>query len=354
MDMRIENEVKLDFNDVLIKPKRSLAVSRSEVELTREFKLLNCELYKNKPWDAGVPIVAANMTTVASLKVAEALAKHNCWTALHKFYDLAVLEKFFKNAEGINHRTFYTMGTTDDDYQKLRMLFKLAVPLPNICIDIANGYRQSFVKFVREIRELYPQSVMMAGNVCTPEMVIELLIEGKADLIKVGIGGGKICKTRFVTHIGVPQLSAIIECADAAHGVGGLICSDGGIRQPGHVAAAIGGGADMVMIGGYFSGHDENEGDFTYDEQGNKKGMIFYGMSSDTAMNKYYGGKPSYRASEGGTMEIPYKGSINATIEEILGGLRSTCTYVGTDKLKDLSKCTTFVRVNRIHDIPTK
>jgi GMP reductase len=352
--MRIENEIKLDFNDVLIKPKRSLAVSRAGVTLQREFKLLNCEEYKDKPWNAGIPIIAANMTTVASVKAAEALAKHDCWTALHKFYDLAFLEKFFKEADGVNHRVFYTMGSSDGDYQKLRMLHKLAVPLPHILVDIANGYRQNFVEFVREIREMYPRSVIMAGNVCTPEMTIELLIEGKADLCKVGIGGGKACTTRFVTHVGMPQLSAIIECADAAHGVGGLVCSDGGIRQPGHVAAAIGGGADMVMIGGYFSGHDENDGEFTYDEQGNKKGMIFYGMSSDTAMKKHYGGKESYRASEGRTMEVPYKGSINNTIEEILGGLRSTCTYVGTTKLKDLSKCTTFIRVNRIHDNPHK
>lgn len=347
--MKIENDIKLDFNDVLIKPKRSQAVSRSDVNLHREFRLLNCEQYKDNPWDAGIPIVAANMDTVASIKVAETLAKHNCWTALHKFYGLDVLEKFFKDNEA-NKRTFYTLGTSNDDYQKLRMLHKLAVPLPNILIDIANGYRQSFVKFVREIREWFPNSVIMAGNVCTPEMVIELLIEGKADCIKCGIGGGKGCRTRHQTHIGYPQLSCILECADAAHGVGGLICSDGGIRQPGHVAAAIGGGADFVMIGGYFSGHDENEGEFTYDEKGNKKGMIFYGMSSDTAMKKHYGGKASYRASEGATIEVPYKGSINNTIEEILGGLRSTCTYVGTTKLKDLSKCTTFVRVNRLHD----
>ena len=349
--MKIENDIKLDFNDVLIKPKRSLAVSRSQVCLKREFKLLNCELYKDKPWDAGIPIIAANMDTVASIKLAETLAKHNCWTALHKFYSLDVLERFFKDNQA-NTRTFYTLGTSNEDYEKLKQLYKLDVPLPNILVDIANGYRQSFVKFIREIREWFPNSVIMAGNVCTPEMVIELLIEGKADCIKVGIGGGKSCKTRFVTHVGVPQLSAIIECADAAHGVGGLICSDGGIRQPGHVAAAIGGGADMVMIGGYFCGHDENDGEYIFDESGNKKGMKFYGMSSDTAMKKHYGGKASYRASEGRTMIVPYKGTINNTIEEILGGLRSTCTYVGTDKLKNLSKCTTFVRVNKIHDQP--
>jgi GMP reductase len=350
--MKIEHDIKLDFNDVLIKPKRSMAVSRADVNLNRQFKLLNCQLYKDKPWDAGIPIIAANMDTVASIKVAESLAKHNCWTALHKFYGLDVLEKFFKDNEA-NNRTFYTLGTNDDDYKKLRMLCKLATPIPYILVDIANGYRQSFVKFVREIREWFPDSVIMAGNVCTPEMTIELLIEGKADCIKVGIGGGKSCQTRFVTHVGFPQLSAVIECADAAHGVGGLICSDGGIRQPGHVAAAFGGGADFVMIGGYFAGHDENEGEFTYDEMGNKKTMKFYGMSSDTAMQKHYGGKASYRASEGRTMEVPYKGSINNTIEEILGGVRSTCTYVGTTKLKDLSKCTTFIRVNRIHDNPS-
>lgn len=187
--MRIENEIKLDFNDVLIKPKRSLAISRSDVCLKREFKLLNCEQYKDKLWDAGIPIIAANMDTVASIQVAEALAKHNCWTALHKFYGLDVLEKFFKDNEA-SPRTFYTLGTSDDDYQKLRMLYKLAIPLPNIIIDIANGYRQSFVKFIREIREWFPNSFIMAGNVCTPEMVIELLIEGKADCCKIGIGGG--------------------------------------------------------------------------------------------------------------------------------------------------------------------
>jgi GMP reductase len=208
--MRIENDIKLDFNDVLIKPKRSLAVSRAGVHLQREFKLLNCEEYKDKPWNAGIPIIAANMTTVASVKVAEALAKHDCWTALHKFYDIPFLEKFFKEADGVNHRVFYTMGSSDGDYQRLRMLYKLAVPLPHILIDIANGYRQSFVDFVREIREMFPRSVIMAGNVCTPEMVIELLVEGKADLCKVGIGGGCfVAGTKVKTKDGYKAIEKI-------------------------------------------------------------------------------------------------------------------------------------------------
>ena len=207
--MQIENDIKLDFNDVLIKPKRSMAVSRSDVDLNRQFKLLNCELYKDKPWDAGIPIIAANMDTVASIKMAESLAKHNCWTALHKFYSLDVLEKFFKDNEA-NNRTFYTLGTSDDDYKKLRMLCKLGVPLPHILVDIANGYRQSFVKFVREIREWFPDSVIMAGNVCTPEMTIELLIEGKADLIKCGIGGGCfVAGTKVKTKNGFKNIEKV-------------------------------------------------------------------------------------------------------------------------------------------------
>ena len=207
--MQIENDIKLDFNDVLIKPKRSMAVSRADVDLNRQFKLLNCQLYKDKSWDAGIPIIAANMDTVASIKVAESLAKHNCWTALHKFYSLDVLEKFFKDNEA-NNRTFYTLGTSDDDYKKLRMLYKLATPIPNILVDIANGYRQSFVKFVREIREWFPDSVIMAGNVCTPEMTIELLIEGKADLIKVGIGGGCfVAGTKVKTKDGTKPIEKV-------------------------------------------------------------------------------------------------------------------------------------------------
>jgi GMP reductase len=349
--MKIENDIKLDFSDVLIKPKRSHAVSRADVDLNRQFKFLNCQQYDDNLTDFGVPIIAANMDTIGTMEMARALAKHGCSTALHKFYSLAELEKFFGQEEqSIIDKVFYTTGTGSADFEKLRMLFKLAVPVQKICIDVANGYTQTFVDKCREVREWFPNSIIMAGNVCTPEQTLELLLVGKVDVVKIGVGGGKSCKTRLVAGVGVPQLSAIIECADAAHGVGGHICSDGGIRMPGDVAKAIGAGADFVMIGGYFAGHDECGGKFIYDENGNRQKMIFYGMSSEEAMKKHYGGKASYRASEGRVLEVPYKGNISETIEELLGGLRSACTYVGTRKLKDLSKCTTFVRVNRIHD----
>ena len=349
--MQIENDIKLDFNDVLIKPKRSQAVSRADIDLNRKFKFLNCQHYNDDFVDVGVPIIAANMDTIGTMEMARELAKHGCSTALHKFYSISEIEKFYREEdESVIDKVFYTTGTGSADFEKLRMLYKLSIPLKKICIDVANGYTQSFVDKCKEVRDLFPSSIIMAGNVCTPEQTLELLLVGKVDILKCGIGGGKSCKTRLVAGVGMPQLSAIIECADAAHGVGGHVCSDGGIRMPGDVAKAIGAGADFVMIGGYFAGHDECGGRFICDENGKKQKMVFYGMSSEEAMKKHYGGKANYKASEGHVLQVPYKGNISKTIEEVLGGLRSTCTYVGTNKLKDLSKCTTFIRVNRVHD----
>lgn len=351
--MQIENDVKLDFNDVLIKPKRTQASSRSQVDLSRKFKFLNQKTQNVDLIDVGVPLIAANMDSVGTIEMAKVLAKYNCWTALHKFYGLDVLERFFKEEQETARKVFYTTGTSDDDYKKLRMLYKLAVPLEFILLDAANGYQENFVDKTKELRDWFPNCVLMAGNVCTGEMTQELLIRGGADIIKVGIGGGSACRTRHVAGVGVPQLSAIIDCADAAHGLGGHVCSDGGCRTPGDVSKALAAGADFVMLGGMLSGTDQCAGDRITDEKGNIKAIKFYGMSSKEAMEKHYGGKANYRASEGRCMESAYKGDAKNVIEEILGGIRSTCTYVGTTKLKDLSKCTTFIRVNRIHDNPS-
>lgn len=350
--MQIEHEIKLDFSDVLIKPKRSQAASRSEVDLTRSFKFLNKQLKSDTNIDVGIPVIAANMDTVGTMEMAQELAKHNCWTALHKFYSISDLEKFYQQSDSqVINRIFYTTGTSDADYEKLRIIKNLGLYIQNICIDVANGYTQTFVDKCKQIREWFPESLILAGNVCTPEQTLELLLVGKVDIVKIGVGSGKSCTTRMVTGCGYPQLHAIIECADAAHGVGGHICSDGGVRTPGDVAKAIGAGADFVMLGGFLAGHDQCGGKFISDESGKKQKMIFYGMSSSMAMQRHYGGKAKYRASEGRIMEVPYKGDVADTIEQLLGGLRSACTYVGTTKLKDFSKCTTFVRVNRVHDV---
>ena len=347
--MQIESETKLDFNDVLIKPKRSQAISRSDVDLKRNYKFLNCN--SNIEFDVGCPIIAANMDAIGTFSMARVLSKFDVWTALHKFYKIDEIQKFYTEEVDVAKRVFYSTGTNEQDLEKLKKISDLHTELKFICIDVANGYTQKFVDKCKQIREWFPDSVLLAGNVCTAEMVQELLIAGKVDIVKIGIGSGKSCITRHITGVGYPQLSAIIECADAAHGLGGHICADGGCRTPGDIAKSFAAGADFSMIGGMFAGHIECDGDFTYDESGNKIGMVFYGMSSDTAMIKHHGGKAVYRASEGATMKVPFKGSISQTIEQILGGLRSTCTYVGTNKLKDISKCTTFVKTNRVHDM---
>lgn len=507
--MKIETDIKLDFKDVLIKPKRSQAPSRSKVDLFRTFKFLNSK----RGWH-GIPIIAANMDTIATFTMARTLAKASISTSLHKHYTLEKLEEFYATemSGGVLDYVFYTVGITDSDIEKLftlqkRLINKYGYSIDKITIDVANAYTEYFQSRSKTIRENFPEAVIMAGNVATPEMVTELLISGSADIIKVGIGGGcftantlvkmkkgyqkikkvnigdyvlthlgrlqkvvntssrlenksvmmindnirctknhefyvlpkkhkditdvhkkaqwisanelttdyfllswkdenvydrveikkveefvyddivydleveedhsycvseknivvhnSACTTRIKSAIGYPQLSAVSECADAAHGLNGHICSDGGCTCPGDVAKAFGAGADFCMLGGMLAGHAEcDEAEWIYHPKvltppgkphvatGElvKKSMLFYGMSSREAMEKYSGGVAEYKAAEGKCVEIPYRGVVMDTVNDILGGLRSCCTYVGTTKLKDLSKCTTFIRCNDTHN----
>lgn len=342
--MRIINDIKLDFDDVLICPKRSKMKSRSDIDLVRTLKMLNSPLKTT-----GINIIASNMDSTGTFSMCEALSKFEIFTCLHKFYSEVDLVNFFNNNTASAY-AFYTLGITETDISKLKSV-KSQCQIDKICIDAANGYTVFFQDRVKMIREICPDAIIMAGNVVTPEMVQELLISGAADIVKIGIGPGSACETRVVTGCGYPQLSACLECADVAHGLGGLICSDGGCRNPGDIVKAFAAGSDFVMVGGMFAGHDECNGEWEeeIDSNGNKikKSMKFYGMSSTQAMEKYAGGVASYRASEGKCFNVPYKGSISQTVQQILGGLRSACSYVGAAKLKHLSKCTTFVRINR-------
>lgn len=338
--MRIDPEIKLDFSDVLICPKRSESPSRKNVNLNRKYKFLN----SGASWE-GVPILAANMATVGTFEMAKVFSKFGMLACLHKHYSLEDLITFFQE-----NQAFYTLGIKDEDFEKLKS-FKSKFKAPKyICLDVANGYTKFFVDKCKQLREMCRDSVILAGNVCTPEMVQELLLSGGVDIIKVGIGGGSACTTRIITGIGIPQLSAVIDCADAAHGLRGHVVSDGGCTSPGDVAKAFGAGADFVMLGGMLAGHDECEGEWECDPQGHRKFLRFYGMSSKEAMNKFNGGQSDYKASEGRSVKVAYRGKAEDTMQEILGGLRSTCTYVGTETLKDLSKCCTFVRVNNTHN----
>jgi GMP reductase len=337
--MHIEHEVKLDFKDVLIRPKRSTLTSRSEVEIEREFRFKHSGVAYR-----GIPIVAANMDTTGTIEMALALDRLGLSVALHKHYGP---ERYLSFFAGLKRKSaaFFSVGITTADEEKFHQVVDAANgTIEYVCIDVANGYHENFAGFVQRIRADYPRLVIMAGNVVTGEMTEELILSG-ADIVKVGIGPGSVCTTRMMTGVGYPQLSAVIECADAAHGLGGHICADGGCVTAGDIAKAFGAGADFVMLGGMLSGHAECAGELV--ERDGQTFQRFYGMSSKLAMDLHAGGVADYRAAEGKEVLVPYRGEVAQTVQEIVGGLRSACAYVGARRLKELSKRTTFVRVTQ-------
>ena len=336
--MRIEEELKLDYSDVLFRPKRSTLSSRKDVDLNRTYKFK----YSRNEW-SGIPIMAANMDGVGELGIADALSANEMITCLTKQHDVKKLSKY-KNLKKNYKNIALSIGIKKEDFDNLDKILKEYSFFKFICIDVANGYSEHFSSFLKKVRDKYPTKTLIAGNVVTADMTQELILSG-ADIVKVGIGPGSVCTTRIQTGVGYPQLSAVIECADAAHGLGAHIIADGGCTCPGDVAKAFGGGADFVMLGGMFAGHDEGSGKIV--KSNGSKYIEFYGSSSDTANKKHYGGLSSYRSSEGRTVRVKYRGKIKDTILNILGGLRSSCTYVGAPSLKQLSKCTTFVRVTK-------
>ena len=346
----IDSDPKLDFNNVLIRPKRSTINSRSKVDLIRSIKFKNTETTWN-----GVPIIAANMATTGTFEVYNVLKTYKIVTAMHKFYTLDDYKNFNQENSSSPLDPNYFMvscGMSENNLLNLQLILS-EIKCNWICIDIANGYINDFVNFCKRVRELFPNHIIVAGNVATREMVEELIINGKVDVVKIGIGPGSACTTRKKTGVGMPQLSAVMECADAAHGLGGHIICDGGITCPGDMSKAFCGGADFVMMGGQFAGHDENPGELiekviTGYGTPNKiqKFKLFYGMSSSHAMKTHYGKMETYRSSEGKVVEIPYKGPLKDTVDDFLGGVRSTCTYINSQKIKDMPKCTTFVLVS--------
>jgi GMP reductase len=336
--MRIEEDLKLDYSDVLFRPKRSTLSSRKDVNLKRTYKFK----YSDNEW-SGIPIMAANMDGVGELGVAEKMSEFDMITCLTKQHDIKKIKQY-KKIKSIYKNIALSIGIKKEDFNRLDEVLREFSFIKFICIDVANGYSEHFSKFIKSIREKYPTKTIIAGNVVTADMTQELVLSG-ADIVKVGIGPGIVCTTRTQTGVGYPQLSAVMECADAAHGLGAHIIADGGCTCPGDVAKGFGGGADFVMLGGMLAGHDEGKGKIIKNN-GNKY-IEFYGSSSTTANNKHYGGLSDYRSSEGKVVRVKYRGKIKDTISNILGGVRSSCTYVGAPSLKQLSKCTTFVRVSK-------
>jgi len=377
--MRIEPDIKLDYSNVLLRPKRSTLGSRKEVRLERRYTFRNytpvdmsMEMLRpeSNPHYEGIPIMAANMDGVATFEMADKLGELGLFTCLVKTYTVNELVSYFDCVdEGLRIKrpeyAAYSMGITDADHDKFRMVYEQAPNVKYVCIDVANGYSVRFTDFIKEFRQLYPNIVIIAGNVVTADQTQELILSG-ADIVKVGIGPGSVCTTRIQTGVGYPQLSAVIECADAAHGLGGHIIADGGCVSPGDIAKAFAAGSDYVMLGGMLAGHDEGGGEVitkmyttnevTFDQGGmqhkieEKQFVQFYGMSSKAANDKHFGGLKEYRSSEGREVLVPYRGAVGNTIQDILGGLRSTLTYVGAMKLKQLSKCATFIQVHDTHN----
>jgi len=336
--MRILDDVKLDYKDVLITPKRSSLSSRSEVKLERLFTFRSYNSW------FGVPIIAANMDGVGTFDMDAELNRHRCMVALTKHQkDTDLIEHFSKKLES----SIYSLGISECDLQKFDNVYSVVGNrLMRVCIDVANGYTQSFVDFIKKFRDRYPSVILIAGNVVTAEMTEELILAG-VDIVKVGIGPGAVCTTRKMTGIGYPQLSAVIECADAAHGLKGHIIADGGCTVAGDVVKAFAAGADFVMLGSMLAGHKEGLPAGYTDTLEGQSLVDFYGMSSKSAMDLHNGGVANYRASEGKHVKLRYKGPVANTMQEILGGLRSACTYVGASELKELPKRTTFVRVTQ-------
>ena len=339
--MRIEQDIKLDYQDVLFKPKRSTLTSRKDVELTRTFKFYN----SGKEW-TGIPIMSSNMDGVGTFAMAKVLQEQKMITVLRKHYTL----DDWKTAIGDGVKMKYLSVCTGTgviwdkdavDYNTMKKVLEKYPDVPFICVDVANGYHENYGDFIEKLRYEYQDKTIIAGNVITAEMTEELILRG-ADIVKCGIGPGAVCTTRLMTGVGVPQLSGIIECADAANGVGGHIIADGGCVYPGDVAKAFGAGAHFVMLGGMLAGHDESEGEIVDGK------VQFYGMSSNAAMSKHGSRKDGYRGAEGKVVELPHKGPVRDTVTEILGGVRSAATYIGAKRIKDMPKCTTFVRVNNV------
>jgi GMP reductase len=357
--MRINDEIKLDYRDVLLRPKRSTLESRKDVDLERTFTFY----HSPKKW-TGLPIMTANMATCGTFEMAKVLAPHKIITTFHKYYSVDDYKKFFdgdsdsnsgsdKSGAGFNNPDFicYTLGIRDEDIEKIKEMESAGLMnnFSFICIDVPNGYLQRFLRVVRQIREMFPEHIIIAGNVVTNEMTEEIILAG-ADIVKIGIGPGSACTTRRMTGVGYPQLSAVIECADAAHGVAndqgvGRIVADGGQQYTSDIAKAFCGGADFNMCGSMFSGFEESGGETV--EKDGKKFKEYFGSSSNKAMKELYGKKDDHRASEGREALIPYKGEIKYFIQDLLGALRSTATYIGARQLKEFPKRATFVRVNK-------
>ena len=344
--MRIEEELKLDYSDVLFRPKRSTLKSRKDVNLLRTYRFK----YSKNEW-SGIPIIAANMDGVGELGVAEKLNEHGMITSLTKQHDVKKIKQN-KNIKKIYPNIALSVGIKKEDFQNLDKVLKEFSFFKFICIDVANGYTERFTNFIKSVRDKYPTKTIIAGNVVTADMTQELVLSG-ADIVKVGIGPGSICTTRMVAGIGVPQITAIMEVYRSLKGKKVKIISDGGIKFSGDIAKAIAAGADAIMMGSIFAGTDESPGKkFKIKKKFYKqyRGMGSIGAMSAGSSNRYF--QKNYKdkskfVPEGVDGRVEYKGKVSKIIYQLKGGLRSSMGYIGAKKLSDIKKNAKFIKITK-------
>jgi GMP reductase len=361
----ITNNIKYDFDDVLIEPQRSTLTSRSDIHLERNFKFY----HSPRTWN-GVPIICANMS-FCSFDLAKSLAKNKMIACLHKYHKISELYEYFNQYPEYLDYTFVSIGYKKSDINYLLDLKNKLNKQINICIDVPNGHMDVFVKYCKKVRDNFPEAIIIAGNVTNTSSTQELLIYGGVDIVKCGIGGGSACTTRFLTGCGVPQLSCCLENSYVAHGLQngskklGLICSDGGHKTAGDVCKALCAGGDFVMLGGYFAGTAECDGEWEYEYRSKNNWwqpidpgyetekrpckFTYYGMSSHKSQETYEQTLKDYRASEGTKITVSYKGPVELVIKELLGGIRSCCCYIGANHIKYMPRCGKFCTVSSTH-----
>lgn len=388
--MLIHNDIQLDFDDVLIAPQTTTINHRGEVDIIREFKYLDV---------CGVPVISANMTQTGTFDVASKLLENDYFATLHKFYKAEEIIEFIQSQKrknilnglidccgeymGNEKNLFVTVGKRnwDEEFKKIETIYEQTGALVSVLLDVPNAYIPEIVDCVKQLREFMNEQnchggLIAVGNVCSGDETQKLILAG-ANFVKVGIGPSPVCDTRIKTGCGRPQLSAIIECANAAHQVNGYIIADGGFKTNADFCKALVAGADICMSGSMFAGCEEANGkivekcfrtneydiDYGYDysltefanpEPGKPKFEFkqfkeYYGMSSFRAQRENYGKVTTTGTSEGVECKlVPYTGPIQNTINDINGSLRSCGSYIGAKNIKSFSRQGMFYKVNRI------
>jgi IMP dehydrogenase len=320
------SKLAITYDDVLLVPNYNNYESRRMVDISSRDRrgLLSLKL----------PVMTANMDSVTESPMANFIGDKGGIGVLHRFLDVNANVDEFKKCR---HQTFVSVGCSDAEFARAEALRDAGATL--FCIDVAHAHGKYVGNTLKRLREMLPNACLMAGNVATYAGADYLAACG-ADIIKVGIGGGSVCTTRIKTGFGVPNLTAIEECAK----IDRSIIADGGIRSPGDIVKALAFGADFVMIGGMLAGTRVTPGKVVTKADG-KKVKQYRGMASFEAQQDFLGGVPEWKTAEGVAVEVAYREDEEAILADIIGGLRSGLTYGGAASISELQRKMSYVTI---------